>query len=120
MTAKTIACRLRTLRKKSGLSQIELARILGFVSEVPVSRHERSLTVPNLLTAIGYEVIFHAQISTLFPGLHRTVEAAIEERLAKLEEKLHQSTVKGRSAEIVARKLEFLCVRKLAPPNKAP
>jgi transcriptional regulator with XRE-family HTH domain len=117
MTTESIACRLRTLRRKSGLSQIELAQLLGFVSEVPVSRHERSETVPNLLTALGYEVIFRVPVSELFPGLYRSVETVIEERLAVLEEELQQSTAKGRNAAPVARKLEFSWERKNIPPN---
>jgi transcriptional regulator with XRE-family HTH domain len=113
MTAKSIACRLRTLRRKSGLSQIELARLLGYRTEVPVSRHERSVTVPNLRTALGYEVIFRVPISELFPGLYRSMEAGIEQRIAKMEDQLQQSTAKGRKAEPVARRLEFFCERKI-------
>jgi DNA-binding XRE family transcriptional regulator len=116
MTPKTIACRLRTLRQRSGLTQGELANILGFLTEIPVSRHERSDTVPNLLTAIGYEVIFRKSISELFPGLYETVEAGIEVRLEALERELHQSTAKGRAAAEIARTLEFLCERKEIQP----
>ena len=101
------------------MSQHELAQILGFVSEVPVSRHERSSTVPNLLTAFGYEVIFQVPMSEIFPGLRHTVNVVIEERLAKLEQELQQSTAKGRSADVVARKLEFLCERKDFESNQA-
>ena len=111
MTTEPIACRLRTLRRRSGLSQAELAKLLGFFSEVPVSRHERSDTVPNLLTAFAYEVIFRVPASEIFPGLYRAVEAGIEERLAKLEQALHDSNAKGRSAASVARKLEFIWER---------
>jgi len=93
---------------------VELAAILGFLSNVPISRHERSQTVPNLLTALGYEVIFRVPLAELFPGMAETVEAGIEKRLAELEIELHQSTAKGRSAAIIARKLEFLCERKEA------
>lgn len=117
MTSESLACRLRSLRRKSGLSQIELAQLLGFVSEVPVSRHERSETVPNLLTALGYEVIFRVPVSELFPGLYRSVEAIVEERLTILEEDLQQSSAKGRKAALIARKLEFSCERKIQPTN---
>ena len=117
MTPDLNASRLRTLRIRSGLSQKELANLLGFRSEGPVSRHERSDTVPNLLTAFGYEAIFRVPISELFPGLYQTVEIGIEERLAKMEEELHQSTVKGRDAIRVARILEFSWERKNVEPN---
>jgi DNA-binding XRE family transcriptional regulator len=119
MSSESIACRLRTLQSRSGLSQRELAEILGFACEVPVSRHAHSVTVPNLLTALGYEVIFRERVSDLFPGLYQTVEAVIEERLAKLENELQQSTAKGRPAAVIARKLEFLCERKDVESSQA-
>jgi DNA-binding XRE family transcriptional regulator len=112
MTPKSIDCRLRTLRQRSGLSQGELANVLGFLTDIPVSRHERSKIVPNLLTALGYEVIFRVPASEIFPGLYKTVEAGIEERLAQLEHRLHQRTAKGQTAAQIARKLEFTCERK--------
>jgi transcriptional regulator with XRE-family HTH domain len=117
MTSDPNVARLRTLRKRSGLSQKELAHILGFRSGAPVSRHERIDTVPDLLTACAYEVIFRVPISKLFPELYQTVEVGIEERLAKMEDELHQSTVKGRGAVPVACKLEFLCDRKNPESN---
>jgi hypothetical protein len=73
--------------------------------------------VPNLLTALAYEVIFREPISDLFPGLYQAVEAGIEERLTKMEEELYQSTAKGRDAVPIARKLEFLRARKSGESN---
>ena len=118
MTPDPNVSRLRTLRLRSGLSQKELAHILGFRSETPISRHERSETVPNLLTALGYEVIFREPISDLFPGIYLAVEAGIEERLAKIEEELQQSTVKGRGAVRIARMLEYFWERTNPESNR--
>jgi DNA-binding XRE family transcriptional regulator len=115
MTAKSIACRLRTLRRKSGLSQSELAKILGLRSDVPVSLHEHSATAPSLESSLGYAIVFRVPVSEIFPGIFHVIEKGIEERLEVLEKKLHESTAKGRNAEIVARKLEFLCERKIEP-----
>ena len=112
MTSDPNAARLRTFRKRSGLSQKELAQILGFRSGVPISRHERSESVPDLLTALGYEAIFRVPVSELFPGMYQTVAVGIEERLAKMEGELHQSTAKGRNATPIARVLEFLVMRR--------
>jgi transcriptional regulator with XRE-family HTH domain len=117
MTTDPNVARLRTLRKKSGLSQKELSHILGFRSGIPISRHERADTVPDLLTAFGYEVIFRVPISKLFPELYQTVEVGIEERLAKMEDELHQSTAKGRGAVPIACKLEFFYERKNPESN---
>ncbi|HEY5212537.1 MAG TPA: helix-turn-helix transcriptional regulator [Acidobacteriaceae bacterium] len=112
MTREPVANYLRTHRRKSGLSQQELAQILGYLTEIQVSRHERSSTIPGLLIAVGYEVIFHVPLSELFPGLYQTVEANIEDRLDKMEDVLQQSAVKGRSATPIARKLEWLWERR--------
>jgi DNA-binding XRE family transcriptional regulator len=118
MKSEIVATGLRTLRKKSGLSQRELAHILGFQSEIPVVRHERSQAIPNLLTALAYEVIFQAPISAQFRGLFESVEAAIEGRLAELEHILQQSDTRGRSAVLTARKLEFLNMRRESESNQ--
>ena len=117
MTSDLTASHLRTLRITSGLSKKELAHILGFLSETTISRHERSHTVPDLLTAIGYEVIFRVPISEQFPGLYRSVEERIEKLLAKIEDELQQSTDKGRGAALIARKLEFFWERKNPQTN---
>jgi len=117
MTPDPYTARLRNLRKRSGLSQKELAHILGFRSGVPVSRHERSDSVPDLLTAFGYEAIFRVPISQMFPGLYETVELGIEERLTNMEDELGQSAAKGREAIPVARKLEFLYGRRNPESN---
>ena len=112
MKPEATACYLRTLRRRSGLSQRELAEVLGFHSETSVARHERSITIPNLLTAIGYEVVFNVPATQIFPGLYDTVETGIEERLARMEEELQQRSAKGRDAAATARKLEFFCERR--------
>jgi transcriptional regulator with XRE-family HTH domain len=117
MTSDPRAALLRSLRQKSGLSQSELAHILGFRSGIPVSRHERSVSVPDLLTAFGYEAVFQVPIAQIFPGLYETVELGIEERLARMEDDLGQSAAKGREAIPVARKLEFLCGRRNPEAN---
>lgn len=112
MTSDPNVHHLRSLRMKSGLSQNELADILGSCSGAAVSRHERSISVPDLLTAFGYEAIFQVPISDLFPGIYQTVAIGIEGRLATMEHDLHQKNAKGKEAPFIARKLEFLTVRK--------
>lgn len=112
MTVEQVANHLRSHRRVSGLSQCELAKIVGFLSDIPISRHERSVTIPTLLIALGYEAVFRVPISKLFPGLYRSVEESIEEQLAMIENALQQSSAKGRQAAYVARKLEWLWERR--------
>jgi DNA-binding XRE family transcriptional regulator len=102
---------LHSHRKRSGLSQRELARLLGYPDQGPVSRHERLCGVPPLMIALGYQAIFHQPVSDLFPGAYETVKAAVEERLDKLKDDLHQRSAKGRGAAMIARKLEWMWER---------
>lgn len=103
---------LRTHRKKTGLSQRDLGRILGYQDEGPISRHERFHAQPPLLIALGYEIVFRIPISEIFAGLRDAVEQDIEERLSELERGLQETSGKGRHATGTARKLEWLSERK--------
>jgi DNA-binding XRE family transcriptional regulator len=99
---------IRHYRKKSGLSQQELGRILGYLNEGAVSRHEQSKTIPPLLTAMAYEAVFHIPITELFPGLHSSVEQAIRQRILELESELHERLPKTRRSRLMAQKLSWL------------
>lgn len=104
---------LRAHRKKSGLSQRELALLLGYRDQGQVSRHERSQTAPPLLAALAYEVIFRVRVSTLFLSAHMDVKEATERRLAELEGNLRQRSAKDRDAKAVAHKLVWLKERRV-------
>lgn len=112
MTHSSVGTYLRFLRRKSGLSQKELARILGSVTASQVSRHERSIVAPTLAAAIGYEVVFRRLVSEIFVGFYHTIEVGVVERLGAFESELSDSTAKGRTATLVARRLEWLNERK--------
>lgn len=60
-----------THRKRAGLSQRELGKILGYTS-VTVFRHEHVVALPPLLTALRYEVLFSVRVSTLFAGMRES------------------------------------------------
>jgi transcriptional regulator with XRE-family HTH domain len=111
MKQSPVGTYLRFLRKKSGLSQRQLARVLGTVTGDQISRHERSAAPPNLLTAMGYQVVFQQAVSEIFPGLYHAIESVIEERLREFEGELSNSTARGRAAIAVARQLEWLWER---------
>lgn len=111
MTFHANAAPLRTLRMRSGLSQRELAQILGFNTAVPVFRHEHSRSFPDLRTAIGYEVIFSVPVSTQFQTLYRSIEPLIEDRLLELKRRLEEESDRGGNAARKAAKLEFISMR---------
>jgi DNA-binding XRE family transcriptional regulator len=111
MNHSRLASYRRSYRKRSGLSQREIAHLLGYPDQGPVSRHERLCCVPPLMIALSYQAIFRVPISDLFPGAYETAKQAIEERLAKMESTLQQCSAKGRNAAMIARKLEWMWER---------
>lgn len=114
MTFHTNGAPLRTLRLRSGLSQREVAEILGFQTDVPAFRHESSHTFPDLRTAMGYEIIFRVPICVQFPALYRSVEPVIESRILELKRRLEEQADGGGNAARNAAKLEFLWLRQNA------
>lgn len=112
-----LASYIRTHRKRSGLSQKELDYLLGYPYEGQVSRHERMFCFPSLVVALRYQAIFHVPVSELFQGIYETEQHSIEEKLAKMEDDLHQCSSKGRKAPMTARKLEWLWERQNPEPS---
>src|SRR5260370_22335223 len=98
---------IRMHRKRANLSERELAQLLGSPDAAPVSRQERSRSLPPLLIALAYSEIFGTPVSKLFAGVHETVQLAVKSRLAELETRLQQSQG-GLQAAAVAHKLEWL------------
>jgi DNA-binding XRE family transcriptional regulator len=97
---------------KSGMSQRELAEIVGLIAHHQVSTHERSVAIPSLLVALSYEAIFCVPLVELFPGLYETVRLNVDERLSEMERTLQESSAKGRRAHVIARQLEWLWERR--------
>jgi transcriptional regulator with XRE-family HTH domain len=94
------------------MTQREVAEIIGVIAHHQVSNHERSGAIPSLLAALSYQVVFSVSAAELFPGLYETIRLNVEARLAELEDRLRESTAKGRKGQVIARKLEWLCERK--------
>ena len=103
---------LRTHRRRSGLSQRELGLLLGYKDGGQACRHERSKTVPPLIAALAYEVVFRVPVSVLFPGIHAEVTRMMEGNLAAFEERLQQRSGKGRGTNETAQKLLWLTQRR--------
>lgn len=60
------AIRLKACRRRGGLDQTELSRLVG-TSHSTVSRYERGQALPDTLTLITYELIFDIPASKLLP-----------------------------------------------------
>ena len=95
---------LRTYRMRAGLTQDEMAFLLGCRSGAKVSRYEHFTRQPNLKTVFAYQIIFHAPADKLFPGIYHEIEDITSERAKLLAHKLE----KGRPTRVTARKIEVL------------
>jgi transcriptional regulator with XRE-family HTH domain len=95
---------LRTYRKRSGLSQDEVAFLLGCRSGTKVSRYERSSRKPSLETLFAYVVVFGASGRELFAGAYQKVEKQISNRAQLLTRKVSRATPNS----MATRKLQIL------------
>jgi transcriptional regulator with XRE-family HTH domain len=95
---------LRTVRRRYGFSQDEIALLLGATSGTKVSRYETFTRLPSISTVFAYEVIFGAAARDLFAGAYQDVRCAVVSRARLLMESLDNGTA---DPEIL-RKVEFL------------
>lgn len=102
--AKKLPSYLRTYRKHAGLTQDEVAYLLGWKSGSIVSRYERRSRRPDLEAALGYALIFGVPTPDLLPGIQAELEEAITKRAGLLAEKLASDASGARTK----RKLAFL------------
>ena len=84
MTSSQLPNYLLASRKRLGLSQREVAFLLGGGNEAQVCRYERFVRVPSLETALACEAIFQKPARELFAGLYRKIETDVADRAATL------------------------------------
>ena len=87
--AESIA--LRSHRKRSGLTQEDIAALIGAQSASQVSRHENGEREPDLRTALVYRIIFDAPIAHLLPKLYRDIAREVDMQAAALAERLKET-----------------------------
>jgi len=58
---------LKAYRKSAGLSQHEVAELLGFLTHKNVWRYERAGNIPSVEIVLTLELIFDARAADLFP-----------------------------------------------------
>jgi transcriptional regulator with XRE-family HTH domain len=99
---------LKTHRKKSGLTQQEVAFLLGCDNAAQVSRCEKRRRLPPLETALACEAIFGVPIAELFAGMRKGVGKIIEKRRLELRTEAQMKNSQGSAAQITAHKLRWL------------
>ena len=88
MASVHISNHLRANRKRLGLSQDELAFLLGAGSGAKVCRYERLIREPNLRTVLAFEAIFEKPASDLFTRFYREVQREIVTRARILKRRV--------------------------------
>ena len=79
---------LRLYRKRLGLSQNEVAFLLGCCDASQPSRYEHFSRIPTLRTALALAVIFQVSVCELFSGEYQKVENAVCRQAQRLEARL--------------------------------
>jgi transcriptional regulator with XRE-family HTH domain len=95
---------LRTYRKKLGLTQREVAFLLGCHSGAKVSRYERSGRIPSVRTIFAYETIFQKPARELFAGIYDRAERETLRKIRMLVSRLR----KRQESPVLARKIAGL------------
>ena len=95
---------IRTHRKRTHLTQNEVAFLLGSKNSAHVCRHERLEQTPNLPTMLAYEILFRTPVRNLFRETHQDVEQKLLHRTRLLIQKL----AKSGESRLKARKIEIL------------
>jgi len=108
MRSRRLPNYLKAHRKHSGLSQDEVAFLLGCENGAKVSRYEKRRRLPPLETALACEAIFGVPVSELFAGVREDIGKDIARRRAALKTKLQADTLEGSAALMNAHKLRWI------------
>ena len=92
--AERLQSYLRTYRKRSGLTQEELAALLGCESGVSICQYERLAAQPSLETALACQAIFGVSVEELFPGIYKKVVDDIVKRAQSMSKQLPEDNCK--------------------------
>lgn len=88
--AQKLETYLRTYRKRSGLTQDELATLSGCKSGVSICEYERLKGQPSLETALACQAIFGVSVEELFPGIYQKVAKDVASRSERLSKHVPQ------------------------------
>ena len=94
---------LRSYRLRWGLSQKELAYLLGWDRPDIISRIERKQRAPTLALAMACYILFDTQAAQLFPDISAGIEHLVMARVQELYE-----TIQGDPSRRTKKKIELL------------
>src|SRR5438034_10229342 len=76
---------IRLLRRRAGLTQRDLAILLGYRSHSQISRFENGIRLPAARELLQLQVIFGVVPSAVFPHLRDRAAEAVVARIRKLQ-----------------------------------
>jgi transcriptional regulator with XRE-family HTH domain len=118
LMAPKIKSYLRTYRKRLGLTQDEIAFLLGCRSGTKISRFEHLARHPNLETALACQVVFGVPAHEIFPGMFAEVEKVVTERARLLSGRLKaQREHRAGDRQKLATLGSIIAERKQRPPT---
>jgi transcriptional regulator with XRE-family HTH domain len=79
---------LRSYRRRVGLSQADVAYLLGCSSGAKVSRYEQFRREPSLRTALAFEIIHGLPVADLFAGVADEVQQDTTRRARHLARRI--------------------------------
>lgn len=115
MTNRRLQNYLRTHRRRLGLSQEDVAILLGSASGTKISRYENFGRMPEAFTVFAFEIVFNQPARELFAGSYDDIRAAVQMRARGMMNKLHRAA--DTSDKEMLRKLQALRAIVEAPPN---
>ena len=84
MSAQRLSNYLRSYRRKSGLSQREVALLLGWKHGEQLSRYEKRHRLPTLHVALACEAVFDIPAAKLFAGARDAIARETKARARAL------------------------------------
>jgi transcriptional regulator with XRE-family HTH domain len=82
---------LRSERRRAGLSQEDIAALLG-TGVLSISRYEQRRRLPPLELALAYQAVFGTPVAELFPGRFREIVNLVRDRAERRKANLGRVT----------------------------
>jgi transcriptional regulator with XRE-family HTH domain len=104
----------RSWRRRSGLTQEDVAFLVGLRAASQVSRHESGDREPDLRLALGYKLVFDATVHELLPTIFADVATKIGSRAKMLIEReatmsdTQRSTCKAQHLQQLVERIEAI------------
>ena len=109
MTAQFLPTYLRTYRKHTGLTQTEVAYVLG-INRSDLWQYETSRREPSLRVLLALQVLYRMPLRKLFAGIFIQCRGATLQRLRRLRARL-VTDGKHKRSRLRAQKLDWVSMR---------